>query len=381
MQTKRRIPDFERQAEIFGWSSPGVRRALSKYLGVPIVGDVEKAVADSSGGSGGTLIQQGVEPVIYEEFVRTFPLYDLFEKEESNGLVHAWDVETAYSQNTVDQPVTMTESAAVSDDKNTYTQRTTNIAIFGVRRGASLKSMFAVRQGTAGAAFGDLSQRETEGGLIKIAHDVQSEMVRFQNSDSSSTTNTAANGLYDANGFNGLRYHLNNASPPGNSVPVAVYAGSGYDASKQPVLQALGAANDAIVDALGMPVDFVLASVGGKRWIMNEQLPLRRHVDKAEVRPGVALDTVELGSGPVPIYVLPGDAIGSYLSGGHTYMDIYLGISNFVSIPWLGGPTPTVLDIPIGADGTLRKLRIPFLMVGLAIHSDVAIARVQLQIA
>jgi hypothetical protein len=381
MQTKRRIPDFTQKAEVFGWDSPAIQRALYRRFGDEIQGQVRKAVADSSAGSGGTLIQQGVEPVIYEEFVRVFPVYDLFEKEESNGLVHAWDVQTKYSQNTADQPVTMSENAAANDDSNSYTQRTSNIGVFGTRRGASLKAMFAVRQGTAGAAFGDLSQRETDGGLMKIAHDVQAEMCRFQNTDNTSTTNTAANGLYDSNGFNGLRYHCQNLAPAGNSVQVNVAPGSGYDPAKQAVLTELGAAADAITDALGMPVDFVLTGVAGRRYLINEQLPLRRHVDKAEVRPGLTLDTVELGSGAVPIYVVPGDSIGSYIVGGKTYIDIYVGISNYLSIPWLGGPTPTVLDIPIGADGTLRKLRIPFLMVGLAIHSDVAIARVQVQIA
>jgi hypothetical protein len=61
-------------------------------------------------------------------------------------------------------------------------------------------------------------------------------------------------------------------------------------------------------------------------------------------------------------------------------MDIYLGVSSTISFPWLGGPTPVVLEIPIGADGTLRKLYIPFLMVGMAFHTPAAIARVQLEI-
>lgn len=380
MQTKRRIPDFQAEAEAFGWNSPGVRRALSKEFGAEII-RVTKAVADSTAGSGGTLIQQGVEPVIYEEFVRTFPLYDLFEKEESNGLVHAWDAQTAYSQKTADQPVTMTENAAVGDDSNTYAQRTSNIAIFGTRRGASLKSMFAVRQGTAGAAFGDLSQREADGGLIKIAHDVQAEMCRFQNVDNTATVNTNAKGLYDANGFNGLRYHQDVTLANANTVTVDVTSGGGYTTASQAVLEGLGTAADKVMDALGMPVDFVISSVAGRRYLINEQLPQRRWVDKAEIRPGMSLSTVDLGDGVVPIYTVPGDSLGTWTDGVHNYIDVYVGISNCISIPWLGGPTPTVLDIQLGADGTLRKLRIPFLMVGLAVHTDVALARVALKIS
>lgn len=377
MQTKRRIPDFGKQAEIFGWDSPPVQRALAKEFGAEVF-SVRKAVADSSAGSGGTLIQQGVEPVIYEEFVRNFPIYDLFEKEESNGLVHAWDAQTKYSQNTADQPVTMAENGSVNDDSNTYAQRTTNISVFGTRRGASLKSMFAVRQGTAGAAFGDLSQREAEGGLIKIAHDVQAEICRFQNAVSGAVTATHADGLYDANGFNGLRYHQHVTLSDANTVTVDVRAGN-YDPAKQSVLQGLGEAADLITDALGMPVDFVITGIAGRRYLINEQLPLRRNVDKAEVRPGVSLSTVDLGDGVVPIYTVPGDSLGWWTDGANNYIDVYVGISNVVSIPWLGGPTPTVLDLQIGADGTLRKLRIPFLMVGFCVHSDLAIARVSLK--
>jgi hypothetical protein len=378
-----RPPDFTAERER-GWDSPGVKRALGRYLGVDIVGTV-KAVADSSGGSGGTLIQQGVEPVLYEEFVRRFPLYDLFEKEESNGLVHAFDQWTAYSGNTVDQPVTMSEDASVSDDKNTYAQATTNIAIFGTRRGASLKSMFAVRQGTG--RFGDLSERELDGGLIKIAHDVQSEGVRFQNTDNTGTTNTAPQGLYDANGFCGFRYQFGKTSSPpvpaANTISVNVSPGSGYTTASQAVLTALGEAGDAIVDAIGVPPDFIVCAVAGKRYVLNEQLQLRRYVDgmATEIRPGLRLATVELGWGEVPIYDLPGDAVGTIVSGGNTYMDIYLGVSSTISWPWLGGPTPVVLEIPIGADGTLRKLYIPFLMVGMAFHNPYALARVQLEVA
>lgn len=380
LRVASRPPDFEQKAEVFGWDSPVVARALGKHLGVQIV-DTVRTVGDSSSGSGGTLTQQGVEPVLYEEFIRKFPVYDLFEKEESNGLVHAFDQWTEYSGNTADQPVTMTENVAATDDKNTYAQATTNIAIFGTRRGASLKSMFGVRQGTG--RFGDLSQRELDGGLTKIAHDVQSEGVRFQNQQSGATLNTSPYGLYDANGFNGFRYQFGGGSVPGgNTVSIDASPGSGYDPSKQEILQALGEAGDAIMNALGLPPDFIICSVGGKRFIINEQLPLRRHIEATtEIRPGLRLATVELGWGEVPIYDIPGDAVGTILSGGETFMDIYLGISSTISFPWLGGPTPVVLEIPIGADGTLRKLYIPFLMVGMAFHNPYALARVQVRIA
>lgn len=379
LTVRSRVPDFDAPREK-GWNSPTLVRALSKHLGVQIVGTI-RAVADSSSGSGGTLIQQGVEPVLYEEFVRRFPLYDLYEKEESNGLVHAFDQWTAYSGNTADQPVTMSEDASVNDDKNTYAQATTNIAIFGTRRGASLKSMFAVRQGTG--RFGDLSERELDGGLVKIAHDVQSEGVRFQNQQSGATVNTSPYGLYDANGFNGWRYQFGaSLVPAANTISIDVTQNSGYTAASQLVLQALGEAGDAIVNAIGVPPDHVVCAVAGKRYLVNEQLPLRRYDQTmTEVRPGLRLATVELGWGEVPIYDLPGDAVGTIANGGETFMDIYLGVSSTISWPWLGGPTPVVLEIPIGADGTLRKLYIPFLMVGMAFHNPYALARVQLRIA
>lgn len=377
MLVASRPPDFSKKAEIFGWDCPAIARALGKHLGVQIV-DTVKAVADTT--SGGPLIQQGVEAVLYEQFVRRFPIYDLFEKEESNGLVHAYDQWTSYSDNTADQPVTMSENATATGDKNTYAQATSNIAIFGTQRGASLKSMFAVRQGTG--KFGDLSERELEGGLIKIAHDVQSEACRFQNVDSTANTNTAPKGLYDVNGFGGIRYQFGSGAVPGGNT-ISLDTTSGYVPANQAIIQALGAAGDAIVNALGMPPDFIMTSVAAKRLIVNEQLAIRRNVDASttEVRPGLRLATVELGWGEVPIYDIPGDAVGTILASAHTYIDIYLGVSNTISFPWLGGPTPVVLEIPIGADGTLRKLYIPFLMVGMAFHNPLALARVQIKIA
>lgn len=375
MKTTSRLPDFEAKAEVFGWDSPRIARSIGRYLGVKVV-DTVRAVADSSSGSGGTIAQQGVEPMLYELFVRKFPLYDLLEKVESNGLVHAWDQMTAYSQSNGDTPLTVSESGAVSDDKNTYAQATTNIAVFAARRGASLKSQFGARQSVG--PIQDFTQRELDGGLLKISHDVQAEFLRFQNTDAAQTTATAVKGKYDANGVNGFRYQFGAAvAPAGNTISVDMT--SGYVASNQTILQALGSAADALTD-LGFNADCILASTAGSRFIVNEQLPLRRHVDKAEVRPGVSLSTVDLNTGIVPIYALPGDAIGTISNTG-TFVDIYVADSNYLSIPWLGGPTPTVLDIPVGADSKLIHYKIPFLMVGLAFHATGAIARVQLKIA
>lgn len=375
MKTTSRVPVFGQPAETYGWESPRVARAIGKHLGVDVV-DTVKAVADSSGGSGGTLAQQGVEAQVYELFVRKFPLYDLLEKTESNGLVHAFDQQTAYSGSNGDTPLTVTESGAVSDDKNTYAQGTTNIAIFAARRGASLKSQFGANQSVG--PIRDLGARELDGGLMKIAHDVQAEMLRFQNADNSQTTATAVKGKYDANGLNGFRYMFGaSVSPAGNTVSVDIT--SGYTPANQTILEALGSAADALTD-LGFNADMILASTAGRRYLINEQTPLRRWVDKAEVRPGISLNTVDLGDGVVPIYQLPGDAIGTISNTG-TFLDIYVADSNYLSIPWLGGPTPTVLDIPVGADSKLIKYTIPFLMVGLAFHAAGAIARVQLKIA
>lgn len=362
-----RPADLTQKAEMFGWDSPMVQRAIGA--------NVQKAVGDSTSVS--PLIRQDLEPEIYTTFVKKFPVFDMFRKEEANGLVHAYNQQTAYSQQSADTPVSIAENGTVGDDTNSYVRETTNVAIFATRRGASLKSTFAVRAG--GAPYGDPALRELEGGLTKIAHDVQAEMLRMHSDAAhNTTTSTDPLGLYDANGFNGLRYTLENLTPAGNTIPVDVSAGSWSDTR---VLKAVRAAANAVIDAGGNP-DMILASVTGKEDIILDVLPQVRFNNTVEVIPGLRVEKIAAGEAELPLLTVPGKAHGTYTTGGTTsFLDIFVLDSSTISIPWLGGPSPTVLEIPIGVDGQLRKLFIPFAMYGFACHVPQYLARVQLKLS
>jgi len=145
-------------------------------------------VLDASGGA--ALIRQDLEPMLYALFVKRFPFFDRIRKEGANGLVHAYNQQTAYGD-----AAFMTEAGTVTDDTNTYARQTTNVAVLATRRGITLKSQFAITQG--GAGFDGLAT-ELSGGVTAIAHKLQKTL--FQGNASSSTGTAGVElGAYDAN--------------------------------------------------------------------------------------------------------------------------------------------------------------------------------------
>ena len=339
---------------------------VSKIFDVALAGapNLRKA-ADST--SVGPLIRQDLEAKIYELFVKKFPFFDMIEKVPANGLVHAFNQQTAYGS-----AAYMSELGTVTDDANTYVRATQNIAILATRRGISLKAQYAV---AAGGMNYDPEAREIAGGLTAIRHQAQVGMFRLQNVDNTSVTATAENGLYDANAFNGLRYTVDNLSPAGNTTTAVPGANT-------PITIGVRNAANAIIDAGGEP-DLILASVTGKELLIQEQIPQVRFVtdNSVEIIPGLKVAKIAAGEAELPIVTVPGDSIGTHITGGHTYTDIFVVDSSTLEWAWLGGPTPTVLDIPIGVDGTLRHLYIPFMMGALVANAPLYLARCRVQTA
>jgi hypothetical protein len=162
---------------------------------------------DASGGA--ALIRQDLEPILYSLFVKRFPFFERIRKEPANGLVHAFNQQTAYGD-----AVFQTETGTVTDDSATYARQTTNVSVLATRRGITLKSQFALTQG--GSPFNGLSS-ELASGVTAIAGKLQKTL--FQG-NATNTTGTAANelGAYDANGFDGLRKLLGSAANQGEIV-------------------------------------------------------------------------------------------------------------------------------------------------------------------
>ena len=310
--------------------------------------DIAKAL-DTTGAT--ALIRQDLEPMLYEVFVRMFPAYDRFPKEPANGLVHAWNQITSYGGAKF-----MAELGTVTDDTNVYERKTTNIAILATRRGISLKSKFAV---THGGVDYNPEALELQGGLRAMSHEMQKQIF---NGNATTATGTADDeyGLYDANAFTGLRSQLT-----ANAVS--------FDPATNPTTtgsfrRAVDSALLPITQAGGMP-SIIWGHPQEKITFDEQQDPNVRLVgpDYVDIGVGVTAQRFNTYAGQLPFAVVPGDSIDDYSIGATTYRDLYMLDESSITLPYLGTPGPTVLEIPIGVAGQLTHLYIVFLMNGLAV--------------
>lgn len=336
------------------WANAGgytVQNALAQN-------DMLAKALDTAGAT--ALIRQDLEPILYELYIRQFPAFERFPKEPANGLVHAYNQITAYGDAQF-----MTELGTVTDDKSTYTRKTTNVAIIATRRGISLKSQFAV---TAGGMNWNLEQLELQGGLRAIAHKMQTTIFQGQSTDSGGLT-TNELGAYDANGFDGLRSILGaggvNASRIKNVDPTA--------ATPEDMRAAIDRAAQEIVEQGGAP-SIIWAHPNEKVTFDLQQDKNVRYMNSfVNVTPGVQTNAVNTVVGPLPLAIVPGDSVGIYQTAAAfssaNVRDMYLLDESTITLPYLGSEGPTVLDIPIGISGQLTHLYIMFGMWGLAVKA------------
>ncbi len=312
-------------------------------------------VLDTTGG--GALIRQDLDPILYPLFVKAFPGYDRMSKVPANGAVHAWRQISDYGD-----AAFMTELGTVTDDNSTYVPQTTNIAIQNTRRGVSFKEQFAV---AAGGMSWNPQQLEIQNGLIAMAHKTQKTIFQGNASNSGGTAGSEA-GAYDANGFTGLRSIFNIAG----AVNFQPYLTSNPDS----FVEAFGQAATTITDAVGVPPTVIYARAGEGQQFANQQLAIQRTVDRMEFVPGVRVPAVMTNQGDIPLVTVPGDSIGTYVTtnsdgpfdGGETVADLYMLNESTITLPYLGAPGPTVIEIPPGVSGQLVRQFIIYFMVGLA---------------
>jgi hypothetical protein len=314
---------------------------------------LEPEVAKALDTTGATaLIRQDLEPMLYEVFVRMFPAYDRFPKEPANGLVHAWNQITSYGGAKF-----MAELGTVSDDTNVYARKTTNIAILATRRGISLKSKFAV---THGGVDYNPEALELQGGLRAMSHEMQKQIF---NGNASVATGTGDDeyGLYDANAFDGLRRQLYTNAVNVDPATEPTTTGSFRRAVDSAILP--------ITQAGGMP-SIIWGHPQEKITFDEQQDPNVRLVgpNYVNIAVGVTAQAFNTYAGQLPFAVVPGDSIDDYKIGAtNTYRDLYILDESTITLPYLGSPGPTVLEIPIGLNGQLTHLYIVFLMNGLAV--------------
>jgi hypothetical protein len=339
------------------WQATAGGQALS--AGLLSSPEITKAL-DS--GSGSALIRQDLEPVMYELFVREFPAFDRLPKEPANGLVHAFNQVTSFGDAQF-----LSELGTVTDDQGTYVRQTTNVAILATRRGVSLKSQFAALQ--SGAGFNP-ENLELQGGMRAIAHKMQQTIFQGNATVSSGTASTE-DGAYDPNSFDGLRKLLNTS----RAVDVDPTASTPEDMR--------AAIDSALLEALNN---------GGTTSMLymrpNEKLTFDLQQDKnvqiidrlTNYNVGVNISGVNTVFGLMPIQTVPGDSIGTYTRSATLRADIYAIDERTLTIPYLGSPGPTVLDIPIGISGQLTHLYIIFGMWGLALKAPIFSNKIRVKV-
>lgn len=321
-------------------------------------------------GGAAAVIRQDLEPILYELYVRQFPAFDRFVKEPANGLTHTYQQITSFGAAQF-----MGELGTVVDDRSTYVRQTTNVAILATRRGISLKSQYAV---TAGGMAFNMEQLELQGGLRAMSLKMQQTIFGGNGSDSGGT---AANelGLYDANGFTGLRAHLNTVRAK-NIDPATDPTTTGF------IRRAVDDAVTEIVQAGGTVPSIAWVNPWDQN-TFNEQLDEKTRIivpNQVDIGVGVTAREVNTIAGPVPFAIVPGDSISSYVAStysGNTVRDLYLLDESSISLPYLGTDGPTVLDIPIGISGQLTHMFIIFGMWGLAVKAPQFSNKVRIKVA
>jgi hypothetical protein len=302
---------------------------------------------DSSGGT--ALIRQDLEPILYSLFVKKFPFFERIRKEPANGLVHAFNQQSAYGD-----AIFQTETGTVTDDAATYARKTTNVAVLATRRGITLKSQFALNQG--GGPFNGLST-ELASGVTAIAHKLQTALFQG-NADTTASAGAATElGAYDANGFTGLRKTLGTAAADAQIV----------NKSSAAYLATINSNVASILNVGGNP-SAILCSPTDYAGLVNEVTNLVRYNAPSQGGQvmGLTLGTVVTAAGELPIIPVPGDSIGSYSISTDSYRDMYVVDEDTWSMPYLGSDSITTLEIPVGVNGSLSRLYIMYVMFGLS---------------
>lgn len=334
------VPLSQWQAGLYG-QHPAIAKAL-----------------DTTGGA--ALIRQDLDPFIVSMFVSIFPAWQRIQKVPANGVVHAWDQLTSYGDT---GSAFISELGSVVDKTGTYTRKTTNIAVYGQRRGVSFKQQLAI---PAGGMPWDAARLEIQNGLTQMAHDVQKTIFQG-NSTASGGTASNEYGLYDANAFDGLRTSLNLVADTGvNFQPHKTSSPDNF-------VTAFNKGITTIADAVGVPPSVVYARYAELGALSNQQLSIQRTVDSMEFVPGVQVPAVMTSVGRMPVVGVPGDAIGTYTAAtysGKTVADMYMINESQLAVPYLGSPGPSVIEIPPGVSGQLTRLYIVWGMFGLALMSN-----------
>lgn len=316
---------------------------------------------DSTGGSGGPLVREDVEHMIRIGYLRRFPAAEAFNAVPANGIEHVFNIETSPGDaSTLDE----LGDLATTDSDTAYDRGRTNVAILATRRAVSLKLQFASAQSGMNFGLTGPTNRNVMGGITAIANKDQS-LVLQGNYGVNTGTLSNEDGLYDAKGFTGLRQTLKDA---GTSITKA---------DDESWLHVINKAIAQIANAGGNVEDLLVLRSFGVSLNIDAELQQFYRIEKEAPAGGVDSALSRVGIRNVAgalskFQAVPsgsqGQGIGYYdIAGPTTVEDVYVCDPNGIEKPYLGSPTPTVLELPIGFNGRLSSVYVIFLMTGLAV--------------
>lgn len=347
------------------------QKSISDMVNSPSMpAGLRKGILDSTGTTtGNTLIRQDLEPTLYALFVKTFPYFERIAKGPANGLVHAFNQITSPDPSSF-QSTVISELGTVSYTSSSFLRQTAPIAVFATGRGVSIKEMAAVQ---AGGAPYDPQKTEMANGMIKLAMDVQGTIFQGNASTSGGAGASTELGVYNANGFDGVRSILGS---------VGTYSGNNaiqVDMGSLNMLESLQSVSAKAANNGGMP-SIAIMSMAAKQALDTEQQNNQRYSnDMVEIVPGVRASKVAWANGELTILPVPGTSIGTYTrtSDNATVEDIYVLDEQMLTLRWLYSESFTVLQIPSGVDGQLSNRFLIFGMFGLEVAAPLFCGKVR----
>jgi hypothetical protein len=321
--------------------------------------------------SGAALIRTDIEQLLHEIYLRKFPLDEFLTKEPANGIVHTYDTRTAIGTAAV---ITDLGDMSGNFSNSTYNRAAnSHIATIVSPRGIGLKLIYATQQ--SGMNF-DLSSRtnlELVAATQAIASLVQAYALQYTYTDAAGTVNNES-GTYDANGFDGLRYLLTGASSSITKGTTQAYT--------DVIDQAVGQMINAGAEEENLTI---LSSVGARRAVNAELLNYYRIVDQ---RPAGGFDNNQSQNGIATVsdwmtkfMNIPANTqatgIGYYTLAGVVTEDMYIVDPAQLAMAYLGSPTITVLELPVGFNNVLSQVYYPFMMTGLVCYAPTFLRKVR----
>ncbi|HZS47756.1 MAG TPA: hypothetical protein VFC63_21990, partial [Blastocatellia bacterium] len=159
--------------------------------------------------SGAPLIRTDLDPILYEAFLREFPVIDEIRKIPANGILHTYNQRT--SPGTASTISDLGDMSGQFSNSSISQLQSSHIATVVAPRAIGLKFQYAVQQSGMNYNVAGDENLEIVGAMIAIAKKVQSLILQGNYSVASKTVNDEE-GATDANGFDGIRAILKGGS-------------------------------------------------------------------------------------------------------------------------------------------------------------------------